>query len=282
MGVCLIPDTFAELKLSYDYKKEEEKKVLKEKERVNRYIQNQRIIRANKFQIDKIKNASIIKRKTLDQKFTIINMDSIFLLCSTNKKLTKTESKNRSESKIFFSATNKSKKYDIINYQKDVVELINKIRRGPKYFIQDIEYAIKLIETYNDKLIYNGNIKVYLNKGKDMFIEAIQSLNETNPMGELIFDENISIELPSEKEFIEDKDFFKNKILSERKIKKIERYFREAIKEPYTGVLMMIVDDTCKNQGEKRKTILDPNLNRVGIKCKFYGNKFLAYLTFGK
>ena len=84
-----------------------------------------------------------------------------------------------------------------------------------------------------------------------MFIEAIQSLNETNPMGELIFDENISIELPSEKEFIEDKDFFKNKILSERKIKKIERYFREAIKEPYTGVLMMIVDDTCKNQGEK-------------------------------
>ena len=139
-----------------------------------------------------------------------------------------------------------------------------------------------MIETYNDKLIYSGYTKVYLNKGKDMFIDAIKSLNETNPMGELIFDENISIELPSEKEFIEDKDFFKNKILSERKIKKIERYFREAIKEPYTGVLMMIVDDTCKNQGEKRKTILDPNLNRVGIKCKFYGNKFLAYLTFGK
>ena len=45
---------------------------------------------------------------------------------------------------------------------------------------------------------------------------------------------------------------------------------------------MMIVDDTYKNQGEKRKTILDPNLNRIGIKWKFYGNKFLAYLTFGK
>ena len=44
-----------------------------------------------------------------------------------NPNLTKTESKNRSESKIFFSATNKSKKYDIINYPKDVVELINKI-----------------------------------------------------------------------------------------------------------------------------------------------------------
>ena len=27
---------------------------------------------------------------------------------------------------------------------------------------------------------------------------------------------------------------------------------------------------------------LDPNLNKVGIKCRLYGNKFLAYLTFGK
>ena len=45
---------------------------------------------------------------------------------------------------------------------------------------------------------------------------------------------------------------------------------------------MMVVDDTNKNQGEKRKTILDPSLNKVGIKCKLYGNKFLAYLTFGK
>ena len=282
MGVCLIPDTFAELKFSYDYKKEEEKQALKEKERVNRYIQNQRIIRANKLQIDKIKNASIIKRKTLDQKFTIINMDSIFLLCSTNKKLTKTESKNRSESKIFFSATNKSKKYDIINYPKDVVELINKIRKAPKYFIEDVKQAIPMIETYKDKLIYNGNIKVYLNTGKDMFLEAIQCLNETEPMGELKLNEEISIDLPSEKDFEENEEFFKKKILSQREIKKIERYYREAIRDPYIGVLMMVVDDTCKNQGEKRKTILDPNLNKVGIKCQFYGNKFLAYLTFGK
>ena len=100
-------------------------------------------------------------------------------------------------------------------------------------------------------------------------------------MNELISNDDISIDLPDENEF-GDKEFFKNKILSERKVKKIERYYREAIKDPYIGVLMMIVDDTNKNQGEKRKTILDPNLNKVGIKCKLYGNKFLAYLTFGK
>ena len=44
----------------------------------------------------------------------------------------------------------------------------------------------------------------------------------------------------------------------------------------------MIIDDTNKNQGEKRKTILDPELTKAGIKCRFYGNKFLAYFTFSK
>ena len=175
----------------------------------------------------------------------------------------------------------KSKKYDIINYPKDVVEYINQIRHNPKDFIKDVQNAIPFIEKYKNKLIYNGNTRVYLNQGQKIFLEAIQCLNETNAMNDLVLNEEISIELPNENE-INDDDFFKNKILAQRKIKKIERYYREAIKDPYVGVLMMVVDDTNKNQGEKRKTILDPSLNKVGIKCKLYGNKFLAYLTFGK
>ena len=223
-----------------------------------------------------------MRKRTLDKNLSIFSTDYIFLTSSPKNNLTKTEPKGPSKGEIFISSTLKSKKYDIINYPKDVVELINKIRKAPKYFIEDVKQAIPMIETYKDKLIYNGNIKVYLNTGKDMFLEAIQCLNETEPMGELKLNEEISIDLPSEKEFEENEEFFKKKILSQREIKKIERYYREAIRDPYIGVLMMIVDDTCKNQGEKRKTILDPNLNKVGIKCQFYGNKFLAYLTFGK
>ena len=275
MGVCLIPE-FEELKFSYDYQKEEEKQALRYKEKVNQNKYNQRIITANKFQIEKM------RKRTLDKNLSIFSTDYIFLTSSPKNNLTKTEPKGPSKGEIFISSTLKSKKYDIINYPKDVVELINKIRKAPKYFIEDVKQAIPMIETYKDKLIYNGNIKVYLNTGKDMFLEAIQCLNETEPMGELKLNEEISIDLPSEKEFEENEEFFKKKILSQREIKKIERYYREAIRDPYIGVLMMIVDDTCKNQGEKRKTILDPNLNKVGIKCQFYGNKFLAYLTFGK
>ena len=275
MGVCLIPE-FEELKFSYDYQKEEEKQALRYKEKVNQNKYNQRIIIANKFQIEKM------RKRTLDKNLSIFSTDYIFLTSSPKNNLTKTEPKGPSKGEIFISSTLKSKKYDIINYPKDVVELINKIRKAPKYFIEDVKQAIPMIETYKDKLIYNGNIKVYLNTGKDMFLEAIQCLNETEPMDELKLNEEISIDLPSEKEFEENEEFFKKKILSQREIKKIERYYREAIRDPYIGVLMMIVDDTCKNQGEKRKTILDPNLNKVGIKCQFYGNKFLAYLTFGK
>ena len=279
MGVCLLPEQFEELNFSYDYKKEEEK----EKEKLDKYMKNQRIIRANIFQIERLKYKNVKKKQTLEKKFDVVSNDSILLLSTTKKNfLAKSVPNYLIDSKLFISEMTKTKKYDIINYPKDVLELINKIRNDPKSFIKDVENAISKIETYKNKIIYNGNIRVYLNKGENMFLEAIKCLNDTNTMGNLTLNEEISIELPNENDFNNDKDFFKNQILTQRRAKKIERYYREAIKDPYTGVLMMIVDDTTKNQGEKRKTILDPNLNKVGIKCKLYGNKFLAYLTFGK
>ena len=282
MGVCILPENFEELNFDYDYKKAEEEKALKEKEKLNKYIQSQRIITVNEFKLEKIKQKKLLKKKTLDKKLHIINSDSILLLSSNKKLLAKTETNNHSESRLFLSATIKSKKYDIINYPKDVLELINEIRKNTKGYIKNVEEAITFIQKYKNRLVYSGNIRVYLNKGEKMFKEAINYLKNTKPMNNLILNEDISIELPNEKEFNNDCNYFKNKIIKERKIKNIERYYREAIKDPYTGVLMMIVDDTDKNQGEKRKTILDPNLNKVGIKCRFYGNKFLAYLTFGK
>ena len=282
MGVCILPENFEELNFDYDYKKAEEEKALKEKEKLNKFIQSQRIITVNEFKLEKIKQKKLLKKKILDKKLHIINSDSILLISSNKKLLPKTETNNHSESRLFLSATIKSKKYDIINYPKDVLELINEIRKNPKGYIKNVEKAMAFIQKYKNRLVYSGNIRVYLNKGEKMFKEAINYLKNIKPMNNLILNEDICIELPNEKEFNNDCNYFKNKIIKERKIKNIERYYREAIKDPYTGVLMMIVDDTDKNQGEKRKTILDPNLNNVGIKCRFYGNKFLAYLTFGK
>ena len=284
MGTCVLPENIKELYYYYyDEDKEIEEKRKKAQEKLNIYKQNQKIIKLDKFQLERIKKKNLLKKKTHDIHFNIVNNDSILLMSTIKIGPVKTETINTHlESRLFLSSTVKSKKYDIINYPNDVINLINEIRKNPKGFIKHIENAILLIQNYKNKLIYNGNIKVYLNKGEKMFKEAINSLTNSKPMNDLVLNDDISIDLPTEKEYNNDKDFFKKKILKQKKIKKIERYYREAIKDPYIGVLMMIIDDTNKNQGEKRKTILDPELTKAGIKCRFYGNKFLAYFTFSK
>ena len=100
-------------------------------------------------------------------------------------------------------------------------------------------------------------------------------------MSPLILNNDIGIELPNEEEYKNEKAHFKKQILDKKKQIKIERYFRDAIKDPYIGVLMMVVDDTYKNQGEKRITILDPNLKNISINCGSYG-EFLVYFTFSE
>ena len=281
MGVCLISDKFEELRINFDEEKEEEKE--KEKENIikKNFIEGQKVIRINEIEIEKIKRHKLKKIKSHDNKdLNIATNTSIIILGSVKKNKAKSES--LSDSKLFITPTLKSKEYDITNYPKDVLELINKIRNDPKSFVNDVEQSISNIQNYDNKLIYNGNIKVILNKGENMFKEAIECLHKTNPMGPLNFNKDIEIEMPTEEEYNKQKDFFKNKILIKKKLINIERYYREAIKDPYTGVLMMIVDDTSINQGEKRNTILNPLLNKIYINCKMYGKKFLAYLTFSK
>ena len=280
MGVCLIDDKFEELRFDYyDIEKNKEEKADKAKQK---FINNQQIITVNKFQIEKIKKLKLAKKKTHDiNNLGIEKNEEILLLSSAKKERAKTISDDINGSKVAKCPT-LYKKYDIINYPKDVFELINKIRNNPQSFIKDIEVAITNIKKYKNKIFYNGNIKIYLNKGEQMFKEAIEYLKQTKSMKPLTFNKDIGIEMPTEEEFNKDKDFFKKKILSEKKSKNIERYYREAIKDPYTGVLMMIVDDTIKNQGEKRITILNPLLQKVAINCKMYDKYFLAYLTFSK
>ena len=276
MGVCLIADNFEELRINYDEKTAEEEKAKKMKEN---FINGQQVIRINEIEIEKIKKQKLLKKKTHEMKVLNVSTNTSIILLGVNKKA-KTET--NSENKIIGTQTFKSKKYDIVNYPKDVLELINKIRSDPQSFVNDIETAMTNITKYNNRLIYNGSIKVKLNKGENMFKDAIDYLNKTKSMAPLTLNKEIEIEMPTDEEYKKEKEFFKQKILTKKKENNIERYYREAIKDPYTGVLMMIVDDTSRNQGEKRITILDPLLNKISINCKMYGKKFLAYLTFSK
>ena len=276
MGVSLISDNFEELRFDYDEKKEEEVEKEKAKQKREKFINNQKIIKLDKIQIEKIKKQKLLKKKTLD--INISTNSSIIIMGFNNKPKTAANSENKNAA----TQTSKSKKYDITNYPRDVLELINKIRNNPQSFVNEIEKAMKNIQKYKNRLIYNGNIKVNLNEGEKMFKDAIDCLHKTKSMNPLTLNKEIEIEMPTDEEYKKERDIFKKKILNKKKENNIERYYREAIKDPYTGVLMMLVDDTTRNQGEKRVTILNPLLNKIAINCRMYGNKFLAYLTFSK
>ena len=275
MGVCLINDNFEELRFDYDEEKAEKEKTKKSRQK---FINGQKVIKINEIEIEKIKKQKLLKKKTHDIKNLNISTNTSIIILGTQKAKTETNSENR----LLATQISKSKKYDIINYPKDVLELINKIRNNPQSFVNDIETAMTNIQKYKNRLIYNGKIKVTLNKGEKMFKEAIESLHKAKSMNPLTLNKEIEIEMPTDEEYKKDKEIFKKKILNKKKVNNIERYYREAIKDPYTGVLMMIVDDTSRNQGEKRITILDPLLKKISINCKMYGKKFLAYLTFSK
>ena len=213
MGVCLIADNFEELRINYDEKTAEEEKAKKMKEN---FINGQQVIRINEIEIEKIKKQRLLKKKTHEMKDLNVSTNTSIILLGVNKKA-KTET--NSENKIIGTQTFKSKKYDIVNYPKDVLELINKIRSDPQSFVNDIETAMTNITKYNNRLIYNGSIKVKLNKGENMFKDAIDYLNKTKSMAPLTLNKEIEIEMPTDEEYKKEKEFFKQKILTKKKRK---------------------------------------------------------------
>ena len=174
-------------------------------------------------------------------------------------------------------------KYDIQNYPNDVLFLINKIRSNPKNFIPEIENALKLIAKEKDKFIYNGTIKVFLNKGEEAFRNAIDVLTNTQPMENLEYYNDICIDPPNNEDELKDPKFFQNKIIEKKKDFYIHSYFKDAIKDPFISVLINIIDDTStKTAGKKRECILNREYKYIGITCKKIGKKFVAYFTFSK
>ena len=158
-------------------------------------------------------------------------------------------------------------------------EHINLIRTKPQSFIPTIRNGIENI-TYDKRgnLIYKGNLKVALYKGKKAFEEAIIDLNETQIMEPLIFKKELCVEISDvEKEF-KSGDYLRKKI--GEKIDDgipIRAFWRDIIRDPRINFLLMIVDDNPIKRGDKRKDILDPNMKYIGISSGYLGNNFVCY-----
>ena len=194
---------------------------------------------------------------------------------------------NSNESSYSFDNNNKNyltRQTQIKNYPSDyfsqyMFEHINQIRNNPKKFIQTIKESISNIG-YNKKgsLIYIGDLKVALCKGKIAFEEAIDSLSRTEPMNSLIFKGELCVDIPQKEKYFKSGDYLRNEI--RQKVKNgiiIRAFWRDIIKDPKINFLLMIVDDNPIKRGDKRKDILDPKMKYIGINSGTMGKSFVCY-----
>ncbi len=175
------------------------------------------------------------------------------------------------------------------NYPDKIVELINNIREDPVGYADTVEQSIQDIVTEEDKedptikrLIYKKKLKVALTKGEPAFHEAIEYLRSLSPLPPLEFSQEKCIPLPDTEEQLNDHTFLRNQVKALREKTKIDVFFKDLIKIPEISGLLMIVDDTIKNPGKKRKALLSKDLKYIGVNSKFIGKNFISYIAFSK
>ena len=179
-----------------------------------------------------------------------------------------------------------NKKY--ADYPEKITELINNIREDPVGYADIVESAIENIIVEEDKedpslqrLIYKKKVKVALTKGEPVFREAIDYLRSLSPLPPLQFVKEKCIPLPETEEELKDPTFLRSQVKNVRERTKIDVFFKDLIKIPEISGLLMIVDDTNKNAGKKRKALLNKDLKYIGVSSKFIGKTFAGAIFFG-
>ena len=174
----------------------------------------------------------------------------------------------------------KDKNLKYANYPEKMLELINKIREDPVSYADVIEDSIQNIIEDQNKKIYKKKVKVALYKGEEAFEEAAQELRNMPSLPPLELKTEICVPLPEDKGDIKNSYYLKEQVKIIKEKNNIDVFFKDLIKIPEVSALLMIVDDSEKNPGKKRKTLLNKDFKYIGISSKFIGNTFIAYFSF--
>ena len=186
---------------------------------------------------------------------------------------------NQSVNKVSETESKQRKK---IEYNNEVFTLINKIRQDPPSFAQDIEDAISKITTIDGKLIYKGAVKVSIKTGESVFKDAANKLRQMEPLEPFELCEDIAIVVPDEEDKMKNTKVLQELVEEKRKEVDIDSYFKDLIKDPYTSVLLMVIDDNGKNTGKKRDVVLGKEFTKMAVTSRRVKKTFCAYLTFAK
>jgi hypothetical protein len=175
------------------------------------------------------------------------------------------------------------------DYPQKMLDLINQIRANPVSYADVIEECMQNITEEQDKndesktrIIYKKKVKVALNRGEIAFKDAAEELRNMEPLPPLELKNDICVPLPEEEAEIRDSSYLREQVKIIREKTNIDVFFKDLIKIPEVSALLMIVDDSEKNPGKKRKAVLNPDFKYIGISSKFIGKTFIAYFAFSK
>ena len=99
-------------------------------------------------------------------------------------------------------------------------------------------------------------------------------------MEKLIYDYNMQLKLPKKEINIKSNEYLKQQIIKKSsKGINIRSYWKEIIYEPETCFVLMIVDDTGKKAGFKRRNLLNPDYKYIAINSKMINKKFVCYIA---
>ena len=215
--------------------------------------------------------------------------EGIFGLDQQNPEDTQEKFSERQNNEIDINENNQDKNLKYSDYPQKMLDLINQIRANPSSYADVIEDSIQNITEEQDRkdeskirIIYKKKVKVALNRGEIAFKDAAEELRSMEPLPPLMLKNDICVPLPEEEAEIKDTSYLREQVKLIREKTNIDVFFKDLIKIPEVSALLMIVDDSEKNPGKKRKAVLNPDFKYIGISSKFIGKTFIAYFAFSK
>ena len=226
----------------------------------------------------------------------IKNQEKINLF-KINEKLNNVNTKNTKEKNDISISSVISSLYKN-DYNTRMVDLINKLRTNPKEYakiilsnIQYIQKRVKIIadditgqNEEKEEIFFQKKIKVELYRGEIAFFETAEFLNKLKPLKELKVKEEIKMNLlpETEDQILNDKILIKNQLDEIKKRFNISAFFKDNLRNPEIGLMLMIIGDNKNSQNKKRNALLNPDYKYIAVNSKFIGDKFVSYFTFSK
>ena len=243
----------------------------------------------NKSEILKEINDTEQNQEDNNNNYNSNSKEGIFGLDQQNPEDTQEKFSERQNNEIDINENNQDKNLKYSDYPQKMLDLINQIRSNPSSYADIIEDSIQNITEEQDRkdeskirIIYKKKVKVALNRGEIAFKDAAEELRSMEPLPPLILKNDICVPLPEEEAEIKDTSYLREQVKLIREKTNIDVFFKDLIKIPEVSALLMIVDDSEKNPGKKRKAVLNKDFKYIGISSKFIGKTFIAYFAFSQ